>query len=81
VTIELPDKEMTDLRLTPGQARIELATALYARRLVTMGRAARIAGVSYATFMHELGERDICINYTVEDALQDVETVRGRLGK
>jgi len=81
VTIELPDKEMSDLRLTPAQARIEFATALYGRRLVTMGRGAKIAGISCPAFMRELGERGICINYTVDDALQDVETVRRRLGK
>ncbi len=46
-----------------------------------MGRAAQIADMSYATFMHELDRRGLCLNYTPEDALQDVETVRDRLGK
>jgi predicted HTH domain antitoxin len=81
MTIDLPDKEMSELRLTPAQARIELAAAFYARQLVTMGRGAKIAGISYTAFMHELGERGICINYTVDDALQDVETARRRLGQ
>ena len=81
MTIELPDKEISKLWLTPGQARIEFAAALYARRLVTIGRGAKIAGISHTAFMHELGERGVCINYTVDDALQDVETVRRRPGK
>jgi predicted HTH domain antitoxin len=65
VTIELPDTEIANLRLTPEKARVEVAVGLYAGRQVTMGRAAKIAGISY-------GEAD---------ALQDVETARQRSGK
>ena len=81
MTIELPDKVIGSLHLTTEQARVELAVGLYAGRQVTLGRAAKIAGVPDTTFMHEIGRRGICINYTVEDAMQDVETVRQRLGR
>lgn len=73
MTIELPDKELGTLNLTPEKARIELAVGLYAGREVTLGRAARIAGVPYTAFMHEIGRRGICINYSVEDALHDMK--------
>jgi predicted HTH domain antitoxin len=79
--IELPDSEVANLRLTNEQARVEVAVGLYAGRQVTIGRAARIAGLSHATFMHELGKRGICLNYSAEDAQHDIETVRQRLGK
>lgn len=81
MTIELPDKEIGSLHLTSEQARVELAVGLYAGRQITLGRAAKIAGISYTAFMHEIGRRGICINYTAEGALQDVETVRQRLGR
>lgn len=85
MTIELPDQEIDFLRLTPEQVRLELAVGLYAGRQVSLGRAAKIAGVAYAAFMHEIGHRGICINYTIEDAEHDMkmadelsgETARG----
>lgn len=73
MTIELPDKEIGALHLTPEKARVELAIGLYAGRQVTLGRAAKIAGVTYTAFMHEIGRRGICINYSVEDALHDMK--------
>ena len=79
MTIELPDKEVGSLHLTPAQARLELAIGLYAGRQVTLGRAAKVAGIPYPEFMHEIGRRGILINYTVADAQADVETVRKML--
>ena len=72
MTIELPDQEVAGLRLRPAQVRLELTIGLYAGRQISLGRAARIAGVPYASFMHEIGRRGLCINYTVEDAEHDM---------
>ena len=57
------------------EARLELAVGLYAGRRVSLGRAAKVAGVSYTEFMHEIGHRGLCINYTVEDASHDMAIV------
>jgi predicted HTH domain antitoxin len=76
MTIELPDQELIGLALTPESARVEFAVGLYAGRALTMGRAARIAGIAYRDFMHEIGRRGICIDYGVEDALHDVEMAK-----
>jgi predicted HTH domain antitoxin len=72
MTIELPDEEVANLQLTPAKIRLELAVGLYAGRRISLGRAAKIAGVAYASFMHEIGQRGLCINYTVEDAEHDM---------
>ncbi len=72
MTIELPDLALGALHLTPEQMRVELAVGLYAGRHVSMGRAAKVAGVPYAEFMRELGRRGLCLNYTVEDAQHDM---------
>ena len=73
MTIELPD--IDSLRLTPNEARLELAVGLYAGRRVTLGHGAKIAGVSHTQFMREVGSRSIPIHYTAEDALHDVAMV------
>jgi predicted HTH domain antitoxin len=73
MTIELPEQEVAGLRLTPAQVRLELAAGLYAGRQVSLRRAARIAGVPYVSFVHEIGRRGLCINYTVQDAQHDMK--------
>jgi predicted HTH domain antitoxin len=73
VTIELPD--IDSLRLTPVEARLELAVGLYAGRRITLGHGAKVAGVSHTQFMREVGRRGISIHYTADDALYDVAMV------
>lgn len=75
MTIELPDQELGSLQLTSAQARVSLAVGLYAGKKISLGRAAKIAGLPYTEFMHELGRRGICLNYTLEDALHDMNMV------
>src|SRR5688500_15650624 len=75
MTLELPEQELGSLRLTPAQARLELAVGLYAGRRVTLGHGAMIGGVSHTEFMHEIGRRGLNIHYTIEDAMHDVATV------
>ncbi len=70
--------DIESLHLTPEQARLELAVGLYAGREVTLGRAARIAGMPYAAFMREIGKRGIYIGYTEQDALDDIRQLRQR---
>jgi predicted HTH domain antitoxin len=81
MTIELPDQEVASLQLTPAQVRLELAVGLYAGRQVSLGRAARIAGVPYPAFMHEIGHRGLCIHYTIDDAEHDMRMAEQFSGK
>ena len=75
VEIDLPDRDIESLNLTPEEARLDLAVGLYARRRVSLGRAARIAGVSYSDVLREIGQRGLCVDYTFEDAQADVDLV------
>jgi predicted HTH domain antitoxin len=81
MTIELPDEEISSLHLTPEQGRLELAIGLYAGQKVSMGRAARIAGIPYAQFMQELGSRKLCVNYGVDDLAHDLRMVESLVEK
>ncbi len=76
--IELPDTEIESLNLIPEQARLDLAVGLYAGREITLGRGAKIAGITYADFMQEIGKRGICVSYTEQDALDDIRQLRQR---
>jgi predicted HTH domain antitoxin len=70
---EVPDIDLGPLYLTPERGRVELAVGLYAGRHVSLGRAARIAGIPYADFLKEIGTRGISIHYTTEDAEHDMK--------
>ncbi|MBC8097591.1 MAG: UPF0175 family protein [Akkermansiaceae bacterium] len=80
MTIELPD-QLGNLSLTPEQALIDLAVGLYTRREVSLGRAAKVAGMPYVAFMHELGRRGVCLNYTLEDVEHDMQMADKLAGK
>jgi predicted HTH domain antitoxin len=81
MVIELPDGDIESLHLTQEQARLELAVGLYAGREITLGRAARIAGTTYASFLQEIGRRGICVSYNEGDALHDIEQLRRCAGE
>jgi predicted HTH domain antitoxin len=75
MTIELPDVTLGSQPLTSKQARLDFAVGLYSGQHASLGRAARLAEISSTDFMHELGRRGICLNYTVEDIEHDMRMV------
>lgn len=75
MTIELPDVMLGSQPLTSEQARIDFAVGLYSGGHASLGRAASVAEISYTDFMHELGKRGICLNYTVDDIEHDMQMV------
>ena len=81
MTIELPDVKIGSQPLTSEQARVDFAVGLYSGRHMSLGRAAKVAGMPVALFMQELGRRGIYRSYSVEDALYDVQRVRQKLGE
>lgn len=56
--IELPDLQAT-AGLSPAEARLELACALYARGRIGKVAGAELAGVDFFTFQRALGERGL----------------------
>ena len=69
MTIELRDDA------SPDQAVLEAAIGMFAGRKITLGRAARIAGLPQAEFLKELGRCGIPMHYDVEDFTADRETL------
>ena len=73
--IAFPDKLTNGLDLTPEQARIDLAIGLYAERRVTLGRAAKMAGMVQAAFLRKLGELRIPMHYDLPEFEEDLLVV------
>jgi len=76
VKITIEDELLQGLNLSDREARIDLAVGLYADRRVTLGRAARIAGISQPEMMRELGRRRVPMNYDVAEYEADLQTLR-----
>lgn len=75
--VELPDKHLQGLRVTPDRLKLEASIGLYTSGEVTLGQAARLSGVSQTHFLHELGKRRLCVNYSLEDLESDLKTIEG----
>nr|WP_297510635.1 UPF0175 family protein [Thermococcus sp.] len=62
----------------PERELILLATIeLYREGRVSLGKAAQLAGLSVREFLYELRRRGIPINYTREEAEEDVRLIEG----
>lgn len=73
--VELPDAAIEGTGMTPELAKLEVAIGLYRDRKVSMGRAARIAGVPRPIFQRELGKRGVSVNYDVQDFEDDLVAI------
>jgi predicted HTH domain antitoxin len=74
MTVMLP--ECLGNNASPEWTALHLAIGLYVSGEATLGQAAQTAGLSQAEFQRELGKRRIPINYSMENLLADIETVR-----
>ena len=62
----VPEKEFERM------ARTELAVALYARGILSLGQAPRLAGISKWEFLEELARRGVERHYTREELEDDI---------
>ncbi len=80
IQLEIPDSVVEALRLSPidqkQQLLIELAVALYARSLLSFGKARELAGLSKYEFGVLLGGRGIPRHYSADDLRDDVNYAR-----
>jgi len=73
--VTIPDDRLAGFALEERDVLIDVAIGLYKRDLVSLGRAAEIAGVSSPVFLEELGRRRIPLNYDVADLKTDWHTL------
>lgn len=79
VEIKISD-ELLKAAKVPEERRSEgvtklLALELYRERAISLGRAAELGGVSITEFMEFAGEREVELDFGVEDLEQDRRTL------
>ena len=61
--------------------RLDLAVTLYERDLVSLGLAAKVAGLSYSRMIDEMGRRQIAVaRYDTDDLDEELDYVRSLAG-
>jgi predicted HTH domain antitoxin len=79
--VEIPDSVAKGLLLPESEIeprlRIELAIALYAQGILSLGKASELAEMSRLSFGELLGKRNIPRHYSEENLKQDLDYARG----
>jgi len=85
LVLEIPKDIAQALQLPPDAAerevRKELAVALYARKLLSLGKARRLAEMTRRDFEELLGERNIPRAYSEDDLDRDIAYGLGDTGE
>jgi len=82
VVLEIPDQVAHAIRLPAGERQqslmTELAVALYARGILSFGKAREVTLLNRIEFGLLLGRRDIPRHYTEQDFEDDIAYARGQ---
>ena len=81
MSLTVPGDVVSATDLTEEQVAVELAVELYQREKLSLGHAARLAGMKKFEFNGLLADRDIPMHYDEADLRRDLATLRslGRL--
>lgn len=78
INIEIPEdilyhaKIKGDMR---GELKKELAVHLYEEKILSLGNAIKLSGLSFMEFHNLLGERKIQRHYDISDLKKDLENI------
>jgi predicted HTH domain antitoxin len=82
VTLEIPDDVLAAMPVAEQQRKdyllLEIACALYARDVLSLGRAAELAGLPKIAFGQELGRRGLARHYTDAELEADLAYAGGQ---
>lgn len=82
LTLEISDEVMAALPVPAHERerflRVEMACALYARDVLSLGQAAELAGLPKFDFGQEVGRRGIPRHYTAAELEADQAHARGQ---
>jgi predicted HTH domain antitoxin len=76
IELEVPREILDSARITPAEAVVELAVALYAEGRLSLGKARELAQMPFWRFRQLLAVREITPHYDVADVEDDRTAVR-----
>ncbi|CAD5243554.1 conserved protein of unknown function [Thermococcus camini] len=79
--IVIPDDVLVSMKLPKSEVerelKLELAVILYSRGVLSLGKAAKLAGITKREFLEELARRKIPRHYTERELEEDLDFARG----
>lgn len=75
MTLNISDQILQASGLTEEELTLEIAVALYQREILSLGKAAELANLHRLAFQAALSERQVPVNYGVEDLEADMATL------
>lgn len=80
LSLEIPDDVSHAMRLPPAETKsrlqLELAISLYAQEILSLGKAAELAGISRLELNDALARRGLPMHYLKEDLNNDLAYAR-----
>lgn len=77
----VPKEFLDSAKMSEDEMRIDLAVHLYATRRLSMGKAKELAGLDLISFQKELANRDVYLNYGIDDLHEDLRNLGIELKK
>jgi predicted HTH domain antitoxin len=76
MSIVIPDDILQASQTTEEELKLELALLLYKQNKISSGKVRTWLGLTVLEFQHELAQRNLDINYDIDDLNQDLETLK-----
>lgn len=76
IELEVSRDILESARITPAEALVELAVALYAERRLSVGKACELARMPLWRFRQLLAAREVPSHYDTVDVEDDITTIR-----
>jgi predicted HTH domain antitoxin len=73
--IEIPDEVVARAPLGERAIKLAVLAFLYQKRVLTLERASKMAGVTRLDFQHVLADQNIPIHYDLEDLEMDLRHI------
>lgn len=73
--IEIPDQVLNSVPISMEEVKLEVAVALYAKSILTLEQASKVAALDQLQFQQVLGKRKIPLHYGVKDFEDDMRTL------
>ncbi|MEM1253074.1 MAG: UPF0175 family protein [Cyanobacteria bacterium P01_H01_bin.21] len=76
MSVIVPDAILEAAQLSEEELKLEIAIMLYKADKISSGLVRSWTGLSVLEFQHELAQRNLCLNYDVEDLETDIQTLK-----
>lgn len=75
MSITIPQEYLTAAGMTEKDIKLEIALIFYQRKVISLGKASQLAGISRWDFQQKMKFRKIPVNYDVNELMEDVKTL------